>query len=209
MAIKNILFDLGNVLFDIELEKTKVALGNLFGDAFRDEKTMDEILIVIKKFETGKIKTVLFINGLLQFCDKEVQARDIINAWNAMLIGLPAHRLYLLDQLNNKYDLYMLSNINELHIQGVQKSMASTISLEDFESKYFKKVFYSHEIGYSKPNSEAWQTVIDQAKILPSETLFIDDLKENIEGARRLGFHVQQHDPKNDISEVIYSYLKK
>lgn len=208
MPIKNILFDLGNVLYDIDLDRTKHAIRELLGESFKNKESRDEILAVIKKFEVGKIKTVLFINGLLKYCGPEVQARDIINAWNEMLIGLPIHRLDLLDELNENYNLYMLSNINELHVQGVERTMATTISLEEFETKYFKQVFYSHEIGYSKPDKEAWQTVIDQAGIRPYETLFIDDLKDNVEGAKKMGFHVQQHNPANDISEVIHSYLE-
>src|SRR5678815_4636641 len=100
---KNLLFDFGKVIINIDdkgaIERIKKLLNH--------ESAFEEAL---PKYEIGKISTDTFINKLLSQAKPNVQALDIIQAWNSMLIGIPASRLKMLEQLRPHYKLYLLSN---------------------------------------------------------------------------------------------------
>jgi len=102
-----------------------------------------------------------------------------------MLLDLPKHRISLLKDLNKKYDIYLLSNTNSIHISEFKNIMG----YEKYEVFYrlFKKVYYSHEIGFRKPNKEAFQLILDENNLNADEVLFIDDSPQHIEGAKNLG----------------------
>ena len=108
------------------------------------------------------------------------------DAWNAMLVGFPEEHIKLLKVLSKRYDLYMLSNTSPLHVEVFER-MYLDVAGEPL-SRVFKKLYYSHEIGWNKPDPEAWEVVIRDAAIKPEETLFLDDTIHNIKAAQELGF---------------------
>ena len=85
------------------------------------------------------------------------------------------------------YRIYMLTNNNPF--------MMSYIRSEEFapEGKpfysYFDKLYVSCEIGLSKPNKEIYQYVLNDEKLNPAETIFVDDRKQNLIGAKEVGMH--------------------
>jgi len=105
---------------------------------------------------------------------------------NAMIVRVPEERTALLKVLAKRYDLYMLSNTSALHAPVFEKMYkhAAGISIQEA----FKKIYYSFEIGCHKPDLEAWEYVINDAKILAEETLFLDDNIHNIKASQELGF---------------------
>jgi hypothetical protein len=72
-----------------------------------------------------------------------------------------------------RYELYILSNTSPLHTPVFEQMYleAAGSPVKDF----FKKIYYSFEIGWHKPDAEAWEHVISDARIVPQETLFLDD----------------------------------
>ncbi|MDA3823897.1 MAG: HAD-IA family hydrolase [Bacteroidales bacterium] len=84
--------------------------------------------------------------------------------------------------------LYLLSNTSPLHIEHFTKMFkeAAGYSFEEV----FTKLFYSHDIGLHKPDPKAFLHVIEEAKIKPEETLFLDDNIHNVKSAKELGFNV-------------------
>ena len=111
----------------------------------------------------------------------------ITDVWNSMLLDFPEYRLNFLENLvkENRYRLFLLSNTNALHIPHVIKIMG-TESFERFKSS-FEQFYLSHEIQLRKPNHEIFQFVLEQNKLNPQNTLFIDDTKENTDAANELG----------------------
>jgi putative hydrolase of the HAD superfamily len=107
-------------------------------------------------------------------------------AWTAMLLRIPKERCDLLKALSKRYDLYMLSNTSDLHTPVFEKMFRETAGMEMFD--LFTKIYYSHEIGFHKPDREAWEYVINDAGIKPAETLFLDDNIHNIKASQELGF---------------------
>jgi FMN phosphatase YigB (HAD superfamily) len=187
IEIKNIIFDWGGVITDLHLEATKNAFRQLGIDLF-DESVphihFDDLFI---PFETGKITPGEFRNRLRKFSQKELSDQQIDSAWNAMLGNLPAARWELLASAGRIYRTFLLSNTNAIHLgyyfqylQGIYGTFGYT--------HLFEKAYFSHLLGLRKPNRDIFEYVLQDTGIRPYETLFIDDFKENIETARKIGF---------------------
>jgi FMN phosphatase YigB (HAD superfamily) len=183
---KNILFDLGGVILDINVQATLKCFYELGFPAelmqFPNSMTTD----LYYKYETGKLDTEQFRNQIRKVAGVEMSDQTFDEAWNAMLVRFPEDRIALLKVLSNRYDLYLLSNTSALHVKVFEKMYLETAG-EAMQS-VFKKIYYSHEIGWHKPDSEAWEYVIRDAAIKAEETLFLDDNIHNIKAAQELGF---------------------
>jgi putative hydrolase of the HAD superfamily len=182
--IKSIIFDLGAVLLNISYQKTIVEfdkLGIKNSSTFYSKKKQTNIFNLL---ETGKITKSDFITEIQKHCNPATE-REILYAWNAMILDLPLHRLQLLKKLKEQFNIYLLSNTNAIHIIEFENKLGE----EQYNEFYqlFDKIYYSHEIGHRKPNAEAFQIIIDENNLIPEEVLFIDDSSQHIEGAKKLG----------------------
>lgn len=207
--IRNIIFDFGGVLLDIDYQLTYTELGRVLGYPGEPSEITDELKDILIRFEKGEMGTESFIWSLQRVSKKNVPQGDaIIRAWNAMLIGWYPGTFRLLDKLGKKYNLFLLSNTNALHINWVHKDLKTRHNMNNFEQRFFEKVYYSHEIGMRKPDSEIYQFVTEDAKLIPEETIFIDDLPENILGAKNVGWALYNHTPNDNLEEILCSTLK-
>ncbi|MBL7830864.1 MAG: HAD family phosphatase [Saprospiraceae bacterium] len=206
--IRNILFDFGNVLIDIDIPATERAFRTIKG---LNEAAFDALTNKynwFNNYECGEMEEESFVNAI-QRCYKPVpEGNEIIKAINAMLIGMPYSRMEELTKLRKTYNLYMLSNTNQTHLRWVHQHLKRTHNVVDFEERFFNKVFYSHLIGYRKPSLDAFKYIIKDVAIKPEETLFIDDIVDNTLAAAELGFKVYHHDPNVEIFEVLPILLK-
>ncbi|MCZ8285071.1 MAG: HAD-IA family hydrolase, partial [Bacteroidia bacterium] len=114
----------------------------------------------------------------------------MLEAWNAMLLDFPLHRLELLKALKSKYRLFLLSNTNETHVREFEASLLNSQGYQNLEP-FFEKVYYSCRMGMRKPDTEIFDYVLKENKLVPEETLFIDDTIHHIEGALKTG--IQAH----------------
>lgn len=183
--IKNILFDLGGVLYHIDYMTTIKAFERLGIKKFHLHFSQQQQNNLFDRFETGKISDENFIEEikvLLPHCTKE----EIINAWNAILIGMPQENIQLLDDLSKKYRLFLLSNTNSIHINQINKLLHKDYNLKSLEP-LFDKLYLSYQIGMRKPNIETFEWVLKDAGIFAQETLFIEDSIQHIESANKVG----------------------
>ncbi len=206
--IRTILFDLGNVLFDLDIPATEKALSKLLSDRTPAFKKWAENNQFFERFEIGEISNERFIEEIQQYCLVGTTDQEIIDGWNAMLLGMPEARLTWLKELRSQYCIALLSNTNGLHIDRVRSYFKQTQGLTNFEATFFDKVYYSHDIGARKPNKEAFQLVLEDLNMLGNEVLFIDDVIENTEQAARLGMHAQRHKPGTEIREHFTGYIQ-
>jgi len=184
--IKNIIFDLGGVIMNIDNQLTEdafVKMGatdfrNYFGHGFADSFFMD--------YESGKIPDHQFIHDLRKMILVNHSDDAIIAAWNALLLDFPPERIELLKALKKQYRLFLLSNTNALHMTSFQKIYADHFGSEKLDD-HFERTYYSHLIGHRKPDRESYRLIIDENQLTPEETLFVDDAKINIEGALAVG----------------------
>lgn len=185
MAIKNIIFDLGGVLLNIDFEKTQNAFADLGVTNFIDLYTQFHSTPLFVDYETGKINDEKFIEGIRSNAGIPLSDEEVTTAWNALLLDFPIERLKLLEKLKTKYRLFLLSNTNALHHVVFQKTVGE-LSGKPFDD-YFEKAYYSHSMGMRKPGVEIYEWVLKQNNLVAQETLFIDDTLVNVEGAKKAG----------------------
>ena len=209
--IKNIIFDLGNVLIDLDMVRFEKYMKQLWGKHYDAAMQEGNQLDIFNKFETGDISEETFIwhwqnlYGKLEENHNLLEPKNIIDAWNSMLGPIKAERFGMLERLKSKYNLYIFSNTNSTHIAWVDRYLKRTYnsSIPDFEKKYFIKAYYSHIIRARKPHVDGFLWILDDADLVAEETLFIDDKSENIEGAKLAGMQGLHHPFGNEIVNAL------
>ncbi len=187
MVIKNIIFDLGGVILNLDQDRTLKAFEKLGADL----AAYNEKLSIFKDFETGKIDAATFTRVLHQELNGKASTQQIEEAWNKMLLNLPSERVDYVRQLKQRYRLILLSNTNTLHIDEVYRIYGKEI-FEDL----FEDIYLSHEIGLRKPDVACYQYVINHSHLKASETVFVDDSKVNLSGAQAAGLStIWAHEP--------------
>jgi len=179
--IKNIIFDLGGVILNIDYQKTIDEFKRLGVENF------DKIFSQFKQspfsddFETGKITEEQFYEEIKKLTKIDFSFEQFKFAWNAMLLDLPEIRIEVLKQLKSDYNLYLYSNTNKTHYQEFYTKVK-----EDFDV-IFKKTYYSHLFGRRKPDVSSFETILKENNLNPKETLFLDDSIQHIESAKKIG----------------------
>ena len=184
--IKNIIFDLGGVILNIDFEATIKAFEDL---GVQDVRGLKNELIsqkILEKFEKGHISPVEFRTFLHKYIDKKITDQDIDKAWNAILLDYPDQRIKLIKNLSGQYRLFLLSNTNQIHYNEYYDFFGLRSDLKNL-SDLFEKEYYSFKEGFRKPEKEFYLKVINENKLSPDQTLFVDDTFENIESADEVG----------------------
>lgn len=193
--IKNIIFDLGDVILNIDVPVASKSFADLSGREQSEILTIFKENELFRQFETGLMDEPTFRNyvrEILNFPDLSDEAID--TAWNSLLLDLPPERVELLRKLATRYRLFLLSNTSSIHITQVNKILEASTGVEKLED-LFEIVFLSYEMGLMKPDTRIYQDVLDKAGLKAEETLFLDDNADNIRGAAQLGIetiHVQK-----------------
>lgn len=204
---KTIVFDFGNILINLDYKKCFASFQKAIGQDFSDglpPKTKEHL----HKYDRGHINTEAFLWHLQQY-SPNTEVRDIIAAWNDILGDLPISRFQMIEELRPKYNIVMLSNINEMHIEKIHRDLRKNHGIEDFHASYFDKVYYSCRMGMRKPDAEIYDFVAKDLGVTPENLFFIDDLEENIVACKAAGWNGQVHKPSEDIINNLSSYLDK
>ncbi len=199
--IRNLLFDLGNVIVDIDVDGAMSRLRGLF----RSDAKQNVIDKALTDYECGRISTDIFINTMLSQSEQRYQAIDVIEAWNSMLVGIPSYRLDMLEKLRINYSVYLLSNTNALHLEWIHRYVRKVHRVDSFEKQYFDHAYYSHLVGDRKPNASLFKFITEDAFMTPPLTLYMDDIQENLDVAGKLGYETYLVKPGEEIAE----YLKE
>ncbi len=206
-SVKNILFDLGNVIIDIDIPRTSQELFKLFRRQDLKDQILEELKPVLLDYETGQLSDELFINSLLRYARPQVYAQQIIRAWNAMLIDIPPERLDFLKVLRTQqYNLYLLSNTNKLHLSWINNYLNKNFNSPSLDV-WFDRSYYSHVIKLRKPQVSCFEFVLQDAGLLADETLFIDDTLENIDSAKSLGIRTLYLTGGHEVIKSLKNYL--
>lgn len=206
-AIKNIIFDFGNVLFDLDLSATDRTLQQLLGDQYPTAKANLLADDVFRLYEVGGLSTDEFVDALCRAAEPPLSPEQVVAAWNAIFIGMPRERFDLLLALRQRYSVFLLSNINDLHANWIDGYMAREHGLSDFQSRYFDAVYYSHLVRLRKPDRDIYEYVLADAELLPGETVFIDDLEPNVAAAQAVGIRGILKTPEVDILTLMRPFV--
>jgi len=204
--INNIIFDFGGVILNLNESLTNAALCKLIECESNELYEKLNSSNIFYDFECGKISPQIFINHVKSISAKPISDKQVVDAWNAMLLDFPQKHIELLLQLKSKFRTFLLSNTNAIH------EAAFTQNLINQSSRYtiydmFEKVWYSHELGLRKPNHDIFLEVLSQANLKPENTIFLDDRLDNITAASEVGLHTIHITKENGILQIFNEYL--
>ncbi|GAB3337297.1 HAD family phosphatase [Larkinella ripae] len=206
-GIKNIIFDLGDVIIPIDLRAPIRNFAVLSGLSEEEVESLWREHGLTLQYETGLIDDA----GFRQHVRKLLKNRDagpdswadevIDTAWNTVLLDLPVERVQRIQELRGKYRLFVLSNTSAIHIAGVNRILAEQgqPALEEL----FEKVYYSYEVRLAKPSPEIYRHVLNTSGLNAEETLFLDDNPHNIRAAADLGIQAVQVQPPLTILDYL------
>lgn len=199
--IRNIIFDLGNVIVNLDFDasvKAFTALG-LKHDVLNNQQVYSDP--VFYEFEVGKItKPEFFMRVRAVLKNPEATDIQIENAWNSMIKDVPSCRVKVLQEIARNYNIYLFSNTNQVHIEGFHATFKAQHGI-DFPSLFIKD-YYSHEIHERKPDLSSYQKVVELSGINPKESMFVDDLEKNIIGGGKAGLQTFWLKPGMEMSEI-------
>lgn len=188
--IKNIIFDFGDVFINLDKSVQATSL-NQYNLSALPSKFHE----LCKLYEIGHVSTSAFIDRVLALIPN-TNKDAFITAWNGILRNFPKERLHFLQNISKNYRCFLLSNTNDLHINWIMNDWGLPL-YNEFKS-CFEGFYLSHEIGIRKPNKEAFEYILHNHKLDPTETLFIDDTKEHIVTANTLSIHTWHLIPKQE-----------
>lgn len=190
-----IIFDLGEVLVDLDTTATTKALTQLLQLEASHVFTFEHQTQLFTLFEKGLISSQEFRTGLksLALNGSAISDSEIDNAWNAMLLDAPQKKLDVLINLKKQLRVLALSNTNTIHIEYVNAQIKKRNGNNDCLENYFHHAYYSHNMHMRKPDKEIYERLLHLENLSAQKVLFIDDRIENIKTARDLGmqtFHM-------------------
>lgn len=203
MRILNIIFDLGGVIVDLDMSRTYNSFTRFFGEAAVELENGYLKSKVLRQYETGAIDTESFLSQLLQLAKNGETRDEVVAAWNAMLVRIPDERVKMLEELGRSHRIFILSNTNEIHEDYFEKLVPGCERLSDM----FEKAYYSHRIGCRKPDPAAFTAVLEDSGIKAEETLFVDDLVDNIATAKKLNFQTLHITQGMEVSDILRTLL--
>ena len=187
--IKNVIFDLGGVLVDLDIERCTAAFRELGMPRVADLINPYYPAEMIGRLERGDIPFHEACDEMRRLDGRpEVTDSEIAAAYSAFLVGIPVAKLRQIMRLRAAgVRTYVLSNNNPAAMVAIRGAFtADGHTMDD----YFDKIYLSYELHELKPSEAIFRKVIADSGVMPAETLFIDDGRKNVDAAQALGFAV-------------------
>ena len=195
--INTIFFDIGGVLLNIFPDRTIKYLSKISG-LTEDEITDSFPEEAHNQYERGEISGTDFYEAVVNKLptSSQITETEFWKAWS-MLVGDETEVVTIMNRLSENYAIWLLSNTNPYHI------------LEEERFKLFDKIvggIYSFEAGSRKPESAIYQKALETAGVKAEESLFIDDLIENVDAARSLNFNAIHFKSSEDLIQQFSTF---
>lgn len=195
--IKNLIFDCGGVVFDVDYERSYLEFKKLSRNPYKFEQlSVFGFKHIASDYEMGKQTSDEFLMDIRKKLELDASDQEIIFAWNAMLIGFVEDSVEVVTKLKRRFNVALFSNTNEIHYISFSPICKELLSL-------FDETYFSHHIGLKKPILDSFQYVLNHSGYIPEETIFIDDSAENIEAATKLGIHTIHYTKEWNFSKLI------
>lgn len=185
-GIRNIVFDLGGVLMNIDFQRTFNAFEMIGFHGAEQAFQEPEINRLCMDFETGVYCSIELRRKFREFTGFKCNDIEFDKAWNALLIDFPPERIHRVEELAKKYKTYLLSNTNPIHAKHFNSELNRHFGIESMDH-LLDKAWYSHNLGFRKPDERIFQKVVKTSRLIPEETLFVDDHEPNIKAAESVG----------------------
>lgn len=205
MKSKAIIFDMGGVLVDLDIEGCKRAFKE--GPGYMN---IDNIIDACHQkgiygdLEEGLLSADDFRRIVLSESRPDASAEDVDKAMWHILVDIAPYKAELLKKLSETYDLYLLSNNNPICLPRAREIFRQAgIPLEEI----FLKSYYSFEMKALKPSEAFYKAVMSDIGRPAEELLFIDDSQRNVDGALAAGLPAVYYEPGSDLAALIYGVL--
>lgn len=206
--IKNIVFDLGGVLIDLSHDQAVrrfEEIGVVDAAQLLDPYEQKGIFLEV---ENGMITADEYCQKLREHTGKDLSCEEIKHAWLGFIVDVPQYKLDHLLKLREHYNVYLLSNTNPIIQEGWARTDQFSAAGRPI-GDYFDKMYTSYEVGVTKPDRKIFDYMIADSGLIPSETLFVDDAKSNVEVGRSLGFQTYQPANGEDWREAVDKILNQ
>lgn len=183
--VKNIIFDLGGVIMDIDVKQTFNAFTRLGAKNIQENFGHGFAASFFSDHEAGKISDEDFLREIKKLLTSEVTDEEVVDAWNALLLRFPPERIALLKEIKPRYRIFLYSNTNAIHYNKFSEIFRSHFGgqLEDL----FERAYFSHSLGHRKPDKAGFEWIVKENGLDPRQTVFVDDAFINVEGAIQAG----------------------
>jgi len=199
--IDTIIFDLGEVIVDLDPQAVIEEFSRLTSGRGKDLRELIVGSPYLYRYETGQIDDAQFVDEINQLFDSQISLSDFEYAWNLMIKGISSGRLELMQKLMETHRVLILSNTNAMH-ERYFDSMVMNLAGKPMKD-FAHTAYYSHLIGYRKPNADIYEFIIEDQGFDPKRSLFLDDKIENIEAARGVGINAEQVQFPDQIFEIL------
>ena len=204
--VKNLIFDLGNVLYDIDFKKMHAAFVSIGIEGIDKYFTLNKSHKLFLDLEMGFVNEQKFYEGVRALVNLPLTNEQIKFAWNAILVGFRKNSIDWVKQNNSQYTTFLYSNTNQIHQDHFIAEFESKAATYPFVS-LFKTPYYSHEMGMRKPDPASFTYIVEKEGLVAAETLFIDDNEPNIIAAASVGLQVLHLKEGMTVEKDIVSYL--
>ncbi|HNW91230.1 MAG TPA: HAD family phosphatase [Bacteroidales bacterium] len=206
--IKNIIFDFGGVIINIDYWRSINAFIDMGYDNFDKIYSQASQAEIFDKIDKGTISADEFRSELMKFFPPDTTTKMIDDAWNAILLGIPEHRVRMLEKVRKNYRIILMSNTNILHYEQYIKELKEKFGYSDL-SGLFEKVYLSFELGMRKPDKKFFNLILEENHLKPEETLFIDDSEQNLPPAQSLNLQTIFLNSGMDVTDLFENELLK
>lgn len=203
---KAIIFDMGGVLVDLDVEDCKAA----FKESL-DFQDIDNLIDACHQkgiwgeLEEGMLPPEEFRRIVLADSRPGVASEEVDKAMSRILVGIEPYKTVMLRHMAGKYDLYMLSNNNAICLPFASRMFDEAgIPFNEI----FLKLFLSFEMKALKPSKEFYQRVMEQIGCPAEDMLFIDDSQKNVDGALAAGLPSVYYEPGTDLAALLAEVLE-
>lgn len=205
--IKAIIFDMGGVIVDLDIEDCKRAFKEYLG-YYKIDELIDPCHQkgIYGDLEEGTLSGDEFRRIVLQDSDPGALAENVDKAMWHILTGISPYKVEMLKRLSESYDLYLLSNNNPVCLPRAKAIFEDAgIPLE----KIFRKCFYSFEMKALKPSEPFYKAVVKEIGLPAEQMFFIDDSQKNVDGAIAAGLPAVYYEPGTDLEALIGKVLEE
>ncbi|MHA1002682.1 glucose-1-phosphatase [Leclercia pneumoniae] len=175
------IFDLGNVIVDIDFNRVLGAWSDLSRvplATLKQNFTMGESF---HQHERGEISDELFAEKLCHEMELPLSYEQFSLGWQAVFVAIRPDVIDIMHKLREQgHRVVILSNTNRLHTTFWPDEYPEVKAAADH-------IYLSQEMGMRKPEARIYQAVLQAEGFTASDAVFFDDNADNIEGASQCG----------------------
>jgi glucose-1-phosphatase len=193
--IEAVIFDIGRVIIDLDPSRAIAAIGA--GSALAPDKLWSAVQedALWPGWQEGRVTPREWYENLIARFHTSISFEEFRNAWNSVLVPKPILPELLFKQLSKKCRLVLLSNTDPIHV-GYMESKFKFL-------RYFPKRVYSCDVGASKPSVKIFRAAIRAANAPTGRILFIDDIRQYVLAARRIGLNALQFSSRRQLEAAL------